>query len=126
MYEEVGEEFFVELVDHFYDGVAGDEVLIVLYPEQDDLSGARERLRLFLVQYWGGPTTYSDERGHPRLRQRHFPFVIGQRERDHWLLHMNAAIDATCAARGSDESVRQRLRDYMTNAANHMVNTSAN
>jgi len=122
MYDEVGEQFFVDLVDHFYDGVANDEVLIVLYPERDDLSGARERLRLFLVQYWGGPTTYSDERGHPRLRQRHFPFVIGERERDHWLMHMNSAIDATCTARGSDESVRQRLRDYMTNAANHMVN----
>ncbi|MFM8868436.1 MAG: globin, partial [Ilumatobacteraceae bacterium] len=122
MYDEVGEQFFVDLVDHFYDGVASDDVLIVLYPEQDDLSGARERLRLFLIQYWGGPTTYSDERGHPRLRQRHFPFVIGERERDHWLVHMNSAIDATCAERGSDESVRQRLRDYMTNAANHMVN----
>lgn len=122
MYDEVGEQFFVDLVDHFYDGVANDEVLIALYPERDDLSGARERLRLFLVQYWGGPTTYSDERGHPRLRQRHFPFVIGERERDHWLMHMNSAIDATCAAQGSDESVRQRLRDYMTNAANHMVN----
>lgn len=122
MYDEVGEQFFVDLVDHFYDGVANDEVLIALYPERDDLSGARERLRLFLVQYWGGPTTYSDERGHPRLRQRHFPFVIGERERDHWLTHMNSAIDATCAAQGRDESVRQRLRDYMTNAANHMVN----
>ena len=122
MYDEVGEQFFVELVDHFYDGVVSDDVLIVLYPEQDDLSGARERLRLFLIQYWGGPTTYSDERGHPRLRQRHFPFVIGERERDHWLMHMNAAIDATVAARGSDESVRQRLRQYMTNAAQHMVN----
>jgi len=122
MYDEVGEQFFVDLVDHFYDGVASDDVLIVLYPEQDDLSGARERLRLFLIQYWGGPTTYSDERGHPRLRQRHFPFVIGERERDHWMVHMNSAIDATCAERGSDESVRQRLRDYMTNAANHMVN----
>lgn len=123
MYDEVGEQFFVELVDRFYAGVESDDVLIVLYPERDDLSGARERLRLFLVQYWGGPTTYSNERGHPRLRQRHFPFVIGERERDHWLLHMNAAIDATCDARGCDESVRQRLREYMTNAANHMVNS---
>ena len=123
MYEEVGEQFFVELVDRFYEGVEKDDVLIVLYPERDDLSGARERLQLFLIQYWGGPTTYSDERGHPRLRQRHFPFVIGERERDHWLLHMNEAIDSTCDARGSDESVRQRLREYMTNAANHMVNS---
>ena len=126
MYEEVGEEFFVDLVDRFYEGVERDEVLIVLYPERDDLSGARERLRLFLVQYWGGPTMYSDERGHPRLRQRHFPFVIGERERDHWLLHMNVAIDSTCEARGCDDSVRQRLHEYMTNAANHMVNSSPN
>lgn len=126
MYDEVGEQFFVDLVDRFYEGVESDDVLLVLYPERDDLSGARERLRLFLIQYWGGPTTYSDERGHPRLRQRHFPFVIGERERDHWLLHMNGAIDSTCEARGSDESVRQRLREYMTNAANHMVNSNSN
>ena len=122
MYEEVGEQFFVDLVDRFYEGVESDEVLIVLYPERDDLSGARERLRLFLVQYWGGPTTYSDERGHPRLRQRHFPFHIGETERDHWLAHMNRAIDETCVLHGSDETVRQRLMEYMTNAANHMVN----
>ena len=122
MYEEVGEQFFVDLVDHFYRGVESDEVLIVLYPERHDLSGARERLRLCLVQYWGGPTTYSDERGHPRLRQRHFPFHIGERERDHWLAHMNRAIDETCVLHGSDETVRHRLMEYMANAANHMVN----
>ena len=122
MYEEVGEQFFVDLVDRFYEGVESDDVLIVLYPERDDLSGARERLRLFLIQYWGGPTTYSDERGHPRLRQRHFPFVIGERERDHWLAHMNRAIEVTCSQHGSAESVRERLVEYMTNAANHLVN----
>jgi len=123
LYEEVGEQFFVDLVDRFYEGVATDKVLIVLYPERDDLSGARERLRLFLIQYWGGPTTYSDERGHPRLRQRHSPFGIGERERDHWLSHMNRAIEATCEAHRPDESVRQRLVEYMTNSANHMVNS---
>jgi len=86
LYERVGgDDFFVRLVDAFYDGVASDEVLLRLYPEQSDLTGARERLRLFLIQYWGGPTTYSDERGHPRLRQRHFPFAIGALERDRWL-----------------------------------------
>jgi hemoglobin len=122
MYDEVGERFFTDLVDRFYEGVESDAVLIVLYPEREDLSGARERLRLFLIQYWGGPTTYSDERGHPRLRQRHFPFAIGERERDHWLIHMNRAIDTTCSQHGSDESVRQRLVEYMANAANHMVN----
>lgn len=125
MYDEVGEHFFVDLVDNFYEGVAADEVLIVLYPERDDLAGARERLRLFLVQYWGGPTTYSDERGHPRLRQRHFPFVIGARERDHWLEHMYRAIDTTCAEHSSHDSVRQRLREYMTSAAQHMVNSES-
>jgi hemoglobin len=86
-----GMPFFVRLVDAFYDGVATDEVLLPLYPEQPDLSGARHRLTLFLVQYWGGPTTYLDERGHPRLRMRHLPFHIGPLERDRWLVHMAAA-----------------------------------
>ena len=69
--------FFEALVDAFYDGVATDEVLLPLYPEQPDLTGARRRLTLFLAQYWGGPTTYMEERGHPRLRMRHFPFHVG-------------------------------------------------
>ena len=86
LYDAVGgEAFFVRLVDAFYDGVADDPVLLRLYPEAPDLTGARQRLRLFLIQYWGGPTTYSDERGHPRLRMRHMPFHIGAEERDHWL-----------------------------------------
>ena len=86
LFEEVGgSQFFDRLVDRFYEGVAADDVLLPLYPEQSDLSGAKQRLTLFLQQYWGGPTTYSDERGHPRLRQRHFPFVIGERERDRWI-----------------------------------------
>ena len=73
-------------------------MLLPLYPEQDDdFAGARRRLTLFLVQYWGGPTTYLEERGHPRLRARHFPFSIGGLERDRWLLHMRAAIDASDA-----------------------------
>ena len=84
LYQEVGgSDFFVELVNKFYEGVINDEVIISLYPDRTDLAGAKERLSLFLIQYWGGPTTYSDERGHPRLRQRHFPFSIGERERDH-------------------------------------------
>jgi hemoglobin len=123
MYDEVGgSAFFVELVDRFYAGVSGDEVLMPLYPEGSDLTGAKERLSLFLIQYWGGPTTYSDERGHPRLRQRHFPFVIGERERDHWLTHMLAAVDGVCADSNYDASVKARLVEYMTNAAQHMVN----
>jgi len=119
LYERVGgEEFFVRLVDRFYVGVATDEVLLRLYPEQSDLTGARERLRLFLIQYWGGPTTYSDERGHPRLRQRHFPFVIGALERDRWLVHMLAAVEEV----STDEHIRTELTEYMVRAADHMVN----
>ena len=95
-----------------------DDVLLPLYPEPDDLCGARRRLTLFLVQYWGGPTTYLQERGHPRLRARHYPFSIGALERDRWLLHMRAAIDASDAP----EDARARLHDYMTVAADAMRN----
>ena len=120
LYQEVGGSgFFIELVNKFYEGVINDEVIISLYPDRNDLEGAKERLSLFLMQYWGGPTTYSDERGHPRLRQRHFPFAIGERERDHWLMHMQGAIDAM----STSESVRTRLSEYMSNAAQHLVNT---
>ncbi len=87
LYDRVGGmPYFERLVDRFYDGVASDPVLLAVYPDPSDLSGARHRLTLFLAQYWGGPTTYSDERGHPRLRARHFPFAIGTRERDRWLV----------------------------------------
>jgi hemoglobin len=100
LYDRVGGmAFFDRLVDRFYDGVEGDPVLLALYPEPSDLAGARRRLTLFLVQYWGGPTTYLEERGHPRLRSRHFPFSIGELERDRWLHHMRAAI----AMRNRDE-----------------------
>ena len=119
-YQEVGgSDFFIELVNKFYEGVINDEVIISLYPDRNDLEGAKERLSLFLMQYWGGPTTFSDERGHPRLRQRHFPFAIGERERDHWLMHMQSAIDAM----PTSDSVRTRLSEYMSNAAQHLVNT---
>ena len=97
LYDQVGGmPFFEALVDRFYRGVASDDVLRPLYPEAD-LAGARRRLTLFLVQYWGGPTTYLEERGHPRLRARHSPFPIRSLERDRWLLHMQAAIDASGA-----------------------------
>lgn len=120
LYQEVGGSgFFIELVNKFYEGVINDEVIISLYPDRNDLEGAKERLSLFLMQYWGGPSTYSDERGHPRLRQRHFPFAIGERERDHWLMHMQGAIDAM----PTSDSVRTRLSEYMSNAAQHLVNT---
>ena len=120
LFEEVGgSQFFDRLVDRFYEGVATDDVLLPLYPEQSDLSGAKERLTLFLQQYWGGPTTYSDERGHPRLRQRHFPFVIGERERDRWMVHMMAAVDEL----SPNDSVHQQLMEYMAMASTAMINS---
>ena len=120
LYQEVGgSDFFIELVNKFYEGVINDEVIISLYPDRNDLEGAKERLSLFLMQYLGGPTTYSDERGHPRLRQRHFPFAIGECERDNWLMHMQGAINAM----PTSDSVRTRLSEYMSNAAQHLVNT---
>jgi hemoglobin len=94
VYEAVGgQAFFDALAGAFYRRVADDPVLLTLYPDQSDLGPAARRLALFLGQYWGGPTTYSDERGHPRLRMRHFPFAIGPRERDQWMVAMNAALD---------------------------------
>lgn len=119
LYDEVGGlPFFERLVDRFYEGVEGDPVLLALYPDRVDLAGARRRLALFLVQYWGGPTTYLEERGHPRLRARHSPFAIGDLERDRWLLHMRAAIDASDAPAGA----KARLHEYMTMAAEAMRN----
>ena len=109
--------FFERLVGRFYEGVATDDVLAPMYPESD-MAGARRRLTLFLVQYWGGPATYSAERGHPRLRARHFPFSIGELERDRWLLHMRASIDASEAT----PEVKARLHEYMTMAADAMRN----
>src|SRR5690606_4767600 len=110
-----------ELVGRFYRSVAVDPLLRPLYPEAD-LTGATRRLALFLGQYWGGPTTYSDERGHPRLRMRHAPFVIGEPERDAWLRHMSAALDALVAERDVDEAVEARLREYLSMTADAMVN----
>lgn len=112
-----GLPFFERLVDAFYRGVAGDPVLRPLYPE-DDLGPARRRLTLFLAQYWGGPTTYSDERGHPRLRMRHHPYAIGPVERDHWLLHMRAAV----AEVGPPPDVEEALHAYFDMAAEAMRN----
>ena len=119
LYETVGgQPFFDRLVDRFYDGVEADDVLLPLYPDHADLAGARRRLSLFLGQYWGGPTTYSDERGHPRLRARHFPFSIGAIERDRWLVHMRVAIDETDAP----AAAKSRLHEYVTMAAEAMRN----
>jgi hemoglobin len=110
--------FFEGLVGRFYEGVAQDDVLLPLYPEAHDLAGARRRLALFLVQYWGGPTTYLEERGHPRLRARHSPYVIARLQRDRWLVHMQAAIDAS----GAGDRERDELHAYMAMAADAMLN----
>ncbi|GAA0251985.1 globin [Actinomadura nitritigenes] len=117
-YEAVGgEETFHRLVHRFYQGVAKDPDLRALYPEED-LGPAEERLRLFLIQYWGGPNTYSQRRGHPRLRMRHVPFVIGEAERDAWLRHMRVAVDEL----ELPEQLEKMLWDYFTMAARSMVN----
>ena len=122
LYERVGGQgFFEQLVDRFYDGVASDPPLLALYPEAPDLRGARRRLTLFLAQYWGGPTTYSDERGHPRLRMRHVPYKVTPDQRERWLHHMNTAID-TITDRLSPIDEHQ-MRAYMANAAHSMVNS---
>ncbi len=115
-----GQPFFVDLVDGFYAGVATDLLLRPLYPE--DLTDARRHLSAFLAQYWGGPSTYSSERGHPRLRMRHAPFAIGAAERDAWLHHMLASLDAVAAARGAPVEAVARIRAYLTDAADFLVN----
>ena len=121
VYEAVGgQPFFDDLVQRFYRRVAMDPLLRPLYP--DDLAGPRRHLALFLGQYWGGPTTYSDERGHPRLRMRHAPFVIGGPERDAWLRHMGAALDSLVVERGIHPAVEARLLDYFAMTADAMVN----
>jgi hemoglobin len=117
----VGSEFFEELVDRFYAGVEGDDLLRPMYP--DDLGGARRRLALFLIQYWGGPGTYSELRGHPRLRMRHMPFPVDIAARDAWLGHMTAAVQSTVAATGAPEMVGEALLDYFTRSADFLRNT---
>lgn len=118
-YDEVGGfETFRKLVDRFYAGVATDEVLRPMYPEED-LGPAAERFTLFLVQYWGGPTTYSEQRGHPRLRMRHAPFEVTPLARDHWLKHFRAAMDEV----GLTPEQDAKLWDYVTHAAQFMINT---
>lgn len=119
LYDRVGgSDFFVRLVDEFYAGVVTDEVLWPLYPDQADLEGAKHRLVLFLVQYWGGPQTYMDERGHPKLRMRHMPFTVGPLERDRWLVHMARAVECTA----TDPEIRAELMAYFVPAAEHLRN----
>ena len=113
-----GEPTFRRLVNAFYAGVADDPVLRPVYPEQD-LRPAADRLTLFLMQYWGGPNTYSATRGHPRLRMRHAPFRVGPAERDAWLRHMRAAVDSL----NLPEPHHSALWEYLERAAHFMVNT---
>ncbi|MFC7220220.1 globin [Streptomyces polyrhachis] len=118
-YEQVGgAETFRRLVRRFYEGVAADPLLRPMYPEED-LGPAEERLTLFLVQYWGGPRTYSEERGHPRLRMRHAPFTVDRAAHDAWLAHMRTAV----VELGLNPVHEQQLWDYLVYAAASMVNT---
>ena len=117
-YEAVGgEETFRRLVHIFYQGVAADPELRPVYPSKD-LGPAEEHLRLFLMQYWGGPRTYDERRGHPRLRMRHAHFSIGEAERDAWLRHMRAAMDEL----ELDPEQDSQLWDYLVMAAHSLVN----
>ncbi|WP_369267414.1 globin [Streptomyces harbinensis] len=118
-YERVGgEATFRKLVKRFYEGVADDPLLRPMYPEED-LGPAEERFVLFLMQYWGGPRTYSDRRGHPRLRMRHAPFTVDRAAHDAWLRHMREAIDTL----GLDPEDEAEMWRYMVYAAGSMINT---
>src|ERR1700690_12866 len=112
-----GEETFRRLVHDFYEGVAADPQLRPVYPAKDP-GPAEEHLRLFLMQYWGGPGTYGERRGHPRLRMRHARFSIGEAERDAWLRHMRTALDGL----GLDPALDAQLWDYLVMAAHSLVN----
>lgn len=118
-YERVGgADFFTALVDDFYAGVATDDILRPMYPDAE-LSAANERLRLFLIQYWGGPSTYSELRGHPRLRMRHAEFKIDAEARDRWLKHMMAAVQN----RRLPEPLNEELTNYLVQVAHFLLNT---
>ena len=118
-YDQIGgSETIAGIVHRFYEGVAADDYLRAMYPEED-LGPAEERFRLFLDQYWGGPTTYSEQRGHPRLRMRHAPFAVTPKAAQHWLKHFRAALD------GADLTPEQDAQfwDYVTHAAQFMINS---
>jgi len=118
-YEEIGGEDTIRTIVHkFYEGVATDPLLRPMYPEED-LGPAEERFFLFLCQYWGGPTTYSERRGHPRLRMRHAPFAVTPEARDAWLTHFRAGLDAV----GLTPEQDTQFWAYVTHAADFMINT---
>lgn len=116
-----GKATFEKLVAKFYEGVAADELLRPMYPEED-LGPAAERLQLFLEQYWGGPSTYQEQRGHPRLRMRHQPFAIDRRAREHWLKHMRVAVESLQLA----PLLEAELWGYLDRAATAMLNVYEN
>ncbi len=116
-----GAATFHTIVARFYEQVAEDEILRPLYPDED-MPGAEVRLRMFLEQYWGGPRTYSEQRGHPRLRMRHHPFRIGPLERDAWLRCMHTAV-AEIDRDTLDDEHRKALLDYLEMAAHSMMNS---
>ena len=120
-YDEIGGMPVVEaIVARFYEGVATDEVLRPMYPEEDLADGsAARRLTLFLAQYWGGPATYSQERGHPRLRMRHAPFTVNREAKEHWLRHFRAGLDQA----GLTPEQDARFWGYVTYAAEFMLNS---
>ncbi|MCC5035071.1 globin [Streptomyces sp. WAC 00631] len=118
-YEQIGgEPTFRRLVHRFYEGVAEDPLLRPMYPEED-LGPAEDRLALFLMQYWGGPTTYSDNRGHPRLRMRHAPFTVNRAAHDAWLRHMRTALEDL----GLSPEHEEQFWHYLTYAAATLINT---
>lgn len=121
VHDVVGSDFFADLVEAFYAGVETDELLRPMYPA--DLAGAKGRLAMFLVQYWGGPATYSEHRGHPRLRMRHMPFRVDAAARDAWLHHMRNALRATAERRGTPPVVVAAVDDYFVRSADFLRNT---
>lgn len=118
LFDRIGEAGFAQLARVFYEGVATDELLKPMYPEED-LGPAERRLRMFLEQYWGGPDTYQQERGHPRLRMRHAPYKIGPKAKEAWLSHMRKAVDSLSLS-PMDEG---ELWDYLERAAHAMLNS---
>ena len=116
VFDVVGERYFVDLVDRFYDRVAADPVLAPMHPP--DLTESRRNTTGFLIQYWGGPAGYSERRGHPRLRMRHGPFRIGTAERRAWLQHMSASVEESDAP----DEVKELLLDYFDKASTAMIN----
>ncbi|HET8560715.1 MAG TPA: globin [Marmoricola sp.] len=118
-YDEIGGyETIHKIVSRFYEGVAADDVLREMYPEED-LGPAEERFTLFLCQYWGGPTTYSERRGHPRLRMRHAPFAVTPTAKEHWLRAFRTGLDEAQLTPEQDA----QFWDYILHAAQFMVNT---